>query len=99
MNRIVVSPWSGEPRPSPALSSRRSEVSGIDTGPRFFRRAGEGWEDEGFLGGAVDAQSLARYVGADGQVDASVIFDHLLEVSRELDPYSRLADGEGRPLS
>ncbi|MFO0763094.1 MAG: molybdopterin-dependent oxidoreductase [Byssovorax sp.] len=44
-------------------------------------------------------RTFARYLDAEGQVDPSAIFDHMVEVSRALDLYSRLEDGEGRPLS
>lgn len=42
---------------------------------------------------------FSRYVDAQGQVDASVVFDHVVAVSRALDVYCRLEDADGAPIS
>ncbi|MCB9763724.1 MAG: molybdopterin-dependent oxidoreductase [Alphaproteobacteria bacterium] len=47
----------------------------------------------------VVERTFARYVDADGEVDAAAVFDHMVAVSRQLDLYSRLEADDGRPIS
>jgi len=42
---------------------------------------------------------FGRYVDGQGNVDSSVVFDHLVDVSRRLDLYCRLEDESGQPAS
>ena len=44
-------------------------------------------------------RTFARYVNECGEVDASVVFDHMVEVSRKLNLYCRLEDAAGTPIS
>lgn len=44
-------------------------------------------------------RTFARYVNAAGEVDSSVVFDHVVEVSRKLDLYCKLEDVDGQPAS
>ncbi len=44
-------------------------------------------------------RTFARYMDADGTVDAARVFDHVVEVSRKLDVYCKLEDEHGTPVS
>ena len=44
-------------------------------------------------------RTFARYLDNRGNAMPARVFDHLVEVSRELDVYCRLEDAEGRPIS
>lgn len=47
----------------------------------------------------VVERTFGRYVDAQGQVDPAGVFDHIVQVSRALDLYSRLEDADGQPVS
>ncbi len=44
-------------------------------------------------------RTFARYLDNSGNVMPARVFDHLVDVSRELDLYCQLEDAEGRPIS
>jgi anaerobic selenocysteine-containing dehydrogenase len=47
----------------------------------------------------VVERTFSRYLDAQGNVDSARVFDHMVEVSRQLDLYCRLEDGDGTPIS
>ncbi|HRW07848.1 MAG TPA: molybdopterin dinucleotide binding domain-containing protein, partial [Caldilineaceae bacterium] len=47
---------------------------------------------------AVD-RAFRRYVDAEGGVDAADVFDHVVHVSRQLNVYNRLENGDGQAIS
>ncbi|MEZ4620911.1 MAG: hypothetical protein R2867_36130 [Caldilineaceae bacterium] len=47
---------------------------------------------------AVD-RAFRRYVDAEGGVDAAGVFDHVVHVSRQLNVYNRLENGDGQAIS
>lgn len=47
----------------------------------------------------VVERTFGRYVDADGHVDSARVFDHVVDVSRQLDLYSRMEDVDGQPVS
>ena len=44
-------------------------------------------------------RTFARYLDDDGEAVPARIFDHLVEVNRKLDMYSRLEDADGAPIN
>ncbi len=48
---------------------------------------------------AVITHAFGRYLDSQGQIDSVGVFDHIVDVSRQLDVYNRLETAAGEPIS
>ncbi len=51
------------------------------------------------LDAEVITSAFGRYLDAEGRIDSAGVFDHMVEVSRKLNVYSRLETETGEPIS